>query len=211
MSSVSDTKGAFMASLDDIREKAEAAIDQAKPFVEGAMSAGAEFAERADEWARGEHPHAEGAFETVSGAAAGAVDAMANGANAAFEFIKDRVEEASGKDVDGDGQVGRYRAEDVEAGKELFAEAVADKVNKAVAEASSMTPEDLQAGAQLAAEAVSNKVDEVAGAVASVTPEDLQAGVELAAEAAGNAAQNLAAGAELAAEAIEDAINKAVE
>ena len=91
-----------MASLDDIREKAEAAIDQAKPFVEGAMDAGAKFAENADTWARGDHPHAEGAFAAVSDAASGAVDAVAAGADAAYGFIKDRVEEASGKDIDGD-------------------------------------------------------------------------------------------------------------
>ena len=171
-------KGVVMAVLDDIREKAEAAMDQAKPFVDGAVKAGADFAEKADEWARSEHPHAEGAFEAVSGAASGAIDAMTDGANAAFEFIKDRVEEVSGKDVDGDGQVGRYRTEDVEAGKELVMEEVTSKVNKAAEKVASITPEDVKAGAELAAEAVANKVGD------------------------------LKAGAELAAEAFEDAINK---
>ena len=160
-----------MASLDEIREKAGAAIDQARPFVEGAMDAGAELVNRADAWASGEHPVADGAFNAVGGAASGAVDAMADGANAAYEFIKDRVEEVSGKDVDGDGLVGKIRREDVVAGAELAAEAVSDKIGKVAG--------DVAAGAELAVEAAANKVDKVAG--------DVAAGAELAAEAAADA------------------------
>ena len=52
-----------MTSLDDIREKAEAAIEQAKPFVEGAVNASAKFAEKADEWASTERPGLDGAVE----------------------------------------------------------------------------------------------------------------------------------------------------
>ncbi len=135
-----------MSSLDDLRQKAEAAIDQAKPLVEGAMNAGAQFAEKADEWASAEHPGIEGALDAASGVAAGAVDLMADGANAAYEFIKDRVEEASGKDVDGDGQVGKIRPEDVAAGAELAAEAVTGAVSKVAG--------DVAAAAELAAEAL---------------------------------------------------------
>ena len=144
-----------MASMDDIRDKAEAAIDQAKPVVDGAKDATAKFAENAEAWASGEHPKADKAFEAVSGAvggvASGAVDAMANGANAAFEFIKDRAEELTGKDVDDDGYVGRYRSEDVEAATELVVEEVANKVSKVAG--------DVQAAAELASEAVSDAVN----------------------------------------------------
>ena len=88
-----------MASLDEIQKMAEGALSQAKPFVEGAMSAGAEFAEKADAWTRGDRPEVEKTFEAVGGMASSAIDAMADGANAAYEFIKDRVEEASGTDI----------------------------------------------------------------------------------------------------------------
>lgn len=209
----SEWKEEHMASMDDIREKAEAAIDQAKPLVEGAVNAGAQFAQKADEWARSDRPAAETAFEAVSGAATGAVDLLADGANAAFEFIKDRVEEVSGKDLDGDGQVGKIRPEDVVAGAELAAEAVTDAVDKATAEISSMTPEDVVAGAELAAEAVAGAVDKAAAEISSMTPEDVAAGAELAAEAAADAIDrvvgDVTAGAELAAEALADAVDKA--
>lgn len=162
-----------MAGLDDLQEKLGAAIDQAKPLVEGAMNAGAQFAENADEWASGEHPVAEKAFEAASGATAGAVDLLADGANAAFEFIKDRVEEVSRIDIDGDGQVGKIRPEDVVAGAELAAEAAAGAVDKVAG--------DVVAGAELAAEAAAGAVDRVAG--------DVVAGAELAAEALSDAAK----------------------
>ena len=162
--------------MDDLREKAEAAINQAKPLVEGAansaMNAGAEFAEKANEWASNERPGLDGAFEAAGSAASGAVDALADGANAAYEFIKDRVEEASKKDLDGDGVVGKIRPEDVEAGAELAAEAAADAVDKVVG--------DVAAGAELAAEAIADAVGKVAG--------DVAAGAELAAEAIADAA-----------------------
>ena len=148
-----------MTSLDDFREKAEAAIDQAKPFIEGAANASAQFAEKADEWASEERPGVEGAFEAAGGAASGAIDVLAGGANAAYEFIKDRVEEVSGKDIDGDGQVGKIKPEDVVAGAELAAEAVADAAHKAAEEVANMTPGDVVAGAELAAEAVADAID----------------------------------------------------
>jgi len=62
--------------------------------------------------------------------ASSAVDALADGANVAYEFIKDRLEEASGKDIDCDGQVGQIKREDVIAGAELAAEAVAGATSK---------------------------------------------------------------------------------
>ena len=193
-------KGEAMASLDDIRQKAEAAIDQAKPFVEGAINAGAQFAEKADEWASGERPGFEGAFKAAGAVAAGAVDALADGANVAYEFVKDKVEEATGKDIDGDGQVGKIKPEDVVAGAELAAEAVADKVDKAVAEISSMTPENAVASAELASEAVAGAVAKAAGN--AVAAKDLAA--EALADKVDRVAGDVAAGAELVVEALTD-------
>lgn len=202
-----------MASLDDFQEKVGAAIDQAKPFVEGAVNAGAKFAEKADEWASGAHPVADKTFEAASNAAAGMVDRLADGANIAYEFVKDKVEEVSGKDIDGDGQIGKIRPEDVAAGAELAAEAVTEAVDKAAAEIASMTPEDIQAGAELAAEAVTDAIDKATAEIASMTPEDVVAGAELAAEAVAGAVDkavgDAVAGAELAAEVLADAADKA--
>ena len=181
-----------MTSLDDIREKAEAAIEQAKPFVEGAVNASAKFAEKADEWASTERPGLDGAVEGAGTAASGAVDLLANGANAAYEFIKDRVEEASRMDLDGDGKVGQIDPEDVKAGVELAAEAVGDAVDKAATEAGFVAPGDVAAGVELAAEAVSDAVGKAAAEIASITPEDVQAGAELAAEAVADAVDKIA-------------------
>lgn len=131
-------KGANMASFDEIKAKATAAIDQAAPVVEGAVSAGkekvGEFAERADDWASGEHPHADKAFEAVSGVAEGAVNKVADGANVAYEFLKDKAEQATGKDVDGDGQVGKtgVAPEDATPGVKVAADAAAGAAGKAV-------------------------------------------------------------------------------
>jgi len=184
-----------MAPLDDFKEKAEAAIDQAKPFVEGAINAGAQFAEKADEWASSERPAVEGAFDAAGGAAAGAVDKLADGANAAYEFIKDRLEEVSGKDIDKDGQVGKIKREDVVAGAGLAVEAAKNAVGKVVG--------NVATSAGLAAEAVADKVGKAAG--------DVAAGAELAAETVSGkvekVAGDVAAGAELAAEALEDKAN----
>lgn len=137
-----------MASLDDFQEKVGAAIDQAKPFVEGAIKAGAQFAEKADELTSGEIPGAADAIEAAGGVASSAVDKLADGANVAYEFIKDRLEEVSGKDIDGDGQVGQIKREDVVAGAELAVEATAGAVKKAAGNAI--------AGAELAAEALAD-------------------------------------------------------
>ena len=212
-----------MAPLDDFKEKVEAAIDQAKPFVEGAMSAGEQIAAKADEWASSERPGLEGAFEAAGGAASGAVDLIADGANAVYEFIKDKAEELSGQDVDGDGQIGKIKPEDVEAGVELAVEAVAGAVDKAATDLVGVSPGDVVAGAELAAEAVAGAVDKAAAGLASVTSEDVEAGAELAAEAVAGAVDKAAtelvgvspgdvvAGAELIAEAVEDAVNKATE
>lgn len=204
-----------MAPLDDFQEKIGAAIDQAKPLVEGAINAGAQLAEKADKWAGGEHPGVEGAYGAAGDVAAGAVDMLADGANAAYEFIKDRIEEATGTDIDGDGQVGTIRPEDVVAGAELAAEAVAGAVDKAATEIANVTPEDIQAGMELAAEAVSGAVDKAATEISSITPEDVVAGAELAAEAVAGAvdkvAGDVAAGAELAAEALTEAANAAAD
>lgn len=165
-----------MASLDNLREKAEAAIEQAKPFVEGAVNAGAQLAEKADEWASNERPVIEGAFETAGDAASGAVEKLADGANVAYEFVKDRLEEVSGKDIDGDGRIGKVKPEDVVAGAQLAAEAVTDAVGK-------VKPGDVVAGAELAAEAVADAVGKAAG--------DVVAGAELAAEAVADAASSV--------------------
>lgn len=209
-----------MTSLDDFREKAEAAIEQAKPIVEGVVNASAQFAEKADEWASVDRPGLDGAVEGAGAAAGGAVDLLANGANAAYEFIKDRVEEASRMDLDGDGKVGKIDPEDVKAGVELAAEAASDAVDKAAAEAGLIAPGDVVAGAELAAEAVADAVDKAAKEAGFVAPGDVKAGVELAAEAVsdtvGKAAAEIAsitpedvqAGAELAAEAVADAVDK---
>ena len=184
------------------------------------MNASAKFAEKADEWASTERPGLDGAVEGAGTAASGAVDLLANGANAAYEFIKDRVEEASRMDLDGDGKVGQVNPDDVKAGVELAAEAVSDVVDKAATEAGFVAPGDVAAGVELAAEAVGDAVDKAATEAGFVAPGDVAAGVELAAEAVsdavGKAAAEIAsmtpedvqAGAELAAEAVADAVDK---
>lgn len=130
-----------MASFDEIKDKAASAFEQAKPVVEGAVEAGkekaVELAEKADEWASGDHPGADKAFETVGNVTEGAVNKIADGANAAYEFIKDKAEEASGKDIDGDGQVGStgVSPEDATPGVEAAADAVAGAATKAASAA----------------------------------------------------------------------------
>ena len=98
-----------MASIDELANKAGEAFSNAKPVVEGAVAAGAEkaaqFAKGADEWARGDHPVMEGAYESVGKAGEGFLDAVAGAANAAYEFLKDRADEVSGQDLDADGVV----------------------------------------------------------------------------------------------------------
>lgn len=104
--------------LDEIIGKAADAIDKAKPVVEGAISAGAdkagELAEKADNWASGEHPHVDKAYNALSNALGnvtdGAVNAVADGANVAYEFVKNKAEEVSRKDIDGDGKIGKNKA-----------------------------------------------------------------------------------------------------
>ena len=133
-----------MASFDEIKDTigkaaqgAQEAYEQAKPAVEGAVAAGkekaAEFAEKADEWARQPHPEADKALEAVGTTAQGAIDAAAKGAEVAYEAIKNTIEEASGKDLDGDGQVGNTGAapDEVKAGVKTAAEAVAGAAGKA--------------------------------------------------------------------------------
>ena len=197
-----------MASLDDFQEKVGAAIEQAKPFVEGAINAGAQFAEKADEWASSDRPGVEGAFEAAGGVAAGAVEKLADGANVAYEFIKDRVEEVSRQDIDGDGQIGKIKPEDVVAGAELASEAVAGAIGK-TAEKVASAPGDIKAGLELTKEAVADAAGKAAAAAENATLGDMVAGAELAAEAVAGkveeVAGNVAAGAELAAEALADA------
>ena len=64
---------------------------------------------------------------------------------------------------------------------------IRDKAEATIEDVKNMTPEDLEAGAELVAEAVAGKVDKVASEIASMTPGDVEAGVELAAEAVENA------------------------
>ena len=103
-----------MAPLDEIIGKAAGAIDKAKPVVEGAISAGAnkagELAEKADNWASGEHPNADKVYNALGEVADGAVNAVADGANVAYEFVKNKAEEVSRKDIDGDGRIGKTEA-----------------------------------------------------------------------------------------------------
>ena len=133
-----------MASFDEIQDKAAAAIDQAKPVVEGAIAAGkqkaGELVEKTNEWANAEHPGADKAFEAISGVAGGAVNKVADGANAAYEFVKNRAEEVSGKDVDGDGQVGAtgVAPDDAKAGVKVAAEAVAGAAGTAAGAAKNL-------------------------------------------------------------------------
>ena len=128
-----------MASFDEIKEKAAAAIDRARPVVEGAVNAGmekaAELTEKADEWANSGHPEVEKAYEAAGGAAQGAIDAVADGANAAYEFIKNKAEELSGKDVDGDGLIGTKAIEDAVAEEPVVADEAAEEAAEEAADA----------------------------------------------------------------------------
>ena len=134
-----------MASFDEIKDKAAAAFDQAKPVVEGAVATGkekaAELVDAANEWASAERPGADKAVEVMGVVAEGAVDKMADGANAAYELMKDAAERASGKDIDGDGQVGKtgLAEGDAVAGVKVAADAVAGAAGKAAGAAKKAT------------------------------------------------------------------------
>lgn len=178
--------------------------------------AGAQFAEKAEERASDEHPNAEGARKDAGDAAVRVVDTIIDSANAAIEFVKDRIEEVTHMDINGDGQVGKIRPEDIEAGAELVGETVMGAVDKVAAEVASITPDDVQAGIDLAEEAVANAAEKVA----SITPGDIQAGIDLAIETVADAVEKTAtkvasitpgdiqAGIDLAAETVADAVDK---
>ena len=122
-----------MPTFDEVKEQAGKAA--------GAVADTAyNLAEKASDWTSEPHPGADKAFDAVSGAAGGAVDKIADGANAAYEFIKNKAEEASGIDTDGDGEIGKTGAApgEIKAGVEVAADAVAQAANNAVNAAKGM-------------------------------------------------------------------------
>ena len=114
-----------MATFEEVKQvvsdTAEAAKDKA-----------VQFTEKADDWARKPHPEMEKAAEAVGSAADGAIDKMAQGADAVYSAFKNKVEEISGMDVDDDGLVGNTGAApgEVKAGVEVAAEAVTGAAGK---------------------------------------------------------------------------------
>jgi putative endopeptidase len=130
-----------MASIGEFAGKAAEtageAISKAKPVVEGAVAAGAKaaagLAKSADEWASGEHPIMEGAYETVGKAGEGILGAVSGAANAAYDFLNDRVEDVSGMDLNDDGVVGGSGKPEgeVKAGAQVAAEAAAGAIGAA--------------------------------------------------------------------------------
>lgn len=130
-----------MASEDNFAGKtaksAGEAFSKAKPAVEGAMAAGArgaaKFAKGASDWASGDHPVMEGAYDAVGKAGEGILNVFSGATNAVYEFLKDRVEDASGKDLDADGVVGGSGKPEgeVKGGVEVAAEMVASAAGAA--------------------------------------------------------------------------------
>ena len=94
-------KGAIVTTVDDFREKAEAAIDQAKPLVAAAV---------------------------IGKAAADAANITPEDIAAGAELVAGAVEDAIGLAA---AKVASITPEDIAAGAELAAEAVADAINKA--------------------------------------------------------------------------------
>ena len=170
-----------MASFDEIKQQAEKVAGVAKEKA-------TEFTEAASEWASQERPGLDKAFESVSGVAAGAVDKVAGGADAVYEALKNKAEEISGKDVDGDGLVGATGAApgEVKAGAQAAAEAVAGAAGAAAGFAKGAFDKLTKKGddAADAGEAAEGSiVDSIIGAVASAAGAAAGAG-EAAAEVA---------------------------
>ena len=111
--------------------------------------------EAAGEWASKPRPEMDKALETAGEVANGAIDAVAQGAETVYEAIKNKAEEASGKDIDGDGVIGGTGAApgDVEAGIKNAAGAVAGAAGKAAGAAKStlekLTKKDLDGDGQI--------------------------------------------------------------
>ena len=126
-------KGAIVTTVDDFREKAEAAIGQAKPLVAAAV---------------------------IGKAAAEAAGVTPEDVQAGAELVAEAVEGAISQAA---ADVASMTPEDLAAGAELAANAVASAIDKAAADAASITPEDIAAGAELVAEAVADAINKAAG------------------------------------------------
>ena len=92
-----------MATLDDFKNQVSKTADFAKEKT-------AEFTEAANEWADKSRPGMDSALESAGNVAQGAIDKASQGLDAVYEVIKNKAEEATGRDVDGDGQVGNTGA-----------------------------------------------------------------------------------------------------
>lgn len=167
-----------MASFDEIKEQAENVAGMAKDKA-------LEFAEAAGEWAEKERPEMDKALETAGDVAKSAVDAVADGANAVYEAIKNKAEEASGLDVDGDGVIGGTGAApgEVKGAAQVAAETVAGAAGAAAGMAKGFIDkltgkeDEIEAEAEVVEEAAEAAADE-----AEVAEEAAEAAAEEAAE-----------------------------
>lgn len=136
-----------MASFDEIKEQAGNVANMAKDKA-------LEFAEAAGEWAEKDRPEIDKAFESAGEAAKGAVDKVADGASIIYEAIKNKAEEASGMDVDGDGVIGGTGAApgEVEAGVKVVADAAVGAAGAVVGAAKGIIGKIANSAAEAGAE-----------------------------------------------------------
>lgn len=144
-----------MTSFDEIKQQAEKI---ANTVAEKAVEA----AEAASDWAGESRPAMDEALEKGGQAAEGAVDKIAKGFDSVYEVIKNKAEEATGMDVDGDGVVGGTGAApgEVKAGVEVAAEAVAGAAGAAAGFAKGAIDSIAQKVACAAAETEAEVLDE---------------------------------------------------
>lgn len=137
-----------MASFDELRQQAE---KTANIVAEKAVEA----AEAAGDWADKSRPEMDEAFEKGEAAAENAMNKVADGLGSVYEAIKNKAEEFTGMDADGDGVVGNTGEApgEVKAGVEVAAEAVAGAAGAAVGFAKGALDAIAQKVSEAAAEA----------------------------------------------------------